>query len=129
MKVSLKVSSKQFRDNNFTSSFSYQPISFLRKKLHKCGSYLRDIIIFLCFVISSIKFTKYFRLTLALAIQRYIYVCHPNVATIWCTIANTKKAVGWIFIFAVLHQITRYFLIINKYSWFYFCLFLHSMLC
>ena len=55
----------------------------------------------------SYKFHKYFRLTLALAMQRYIYVCHADTARVWCTMGKTKKAVAWIFFFAVLHQMTR----------------------
>ena len=56
----------------------------------------------------SYKFHKYFRLTLALAMQRYIYVCHADTARVWCTMGKTKKAVAWIFFFAVLHQMTRF---------------------
>ncbi len=29
-------------------------------------------------------------LTLALAVQRYIYVCHAPIARAWCTIAKTR---------------------------------------
>ena len=47
------------------------------------------------------------RLTLALAMQRYIYVCHADTARVWCTMGKTKKAVAWIFFFAILHQMTR----------------------
>ena len=47
------------------------------------------------------------RLTLALAMQRYIYVCHADTARVWCTLGKTKKAIAWIFFFAVLHQMTR----------------------
>ena len=47
-------------------------------------------------------------LTLALAMQRYIYVCHALAARSWCTMARTRKAVGLIYFFAFLHQATRY---------------------
>lgn len=48
-------------------------------------------------------------LTLALAVQRYIYVCHAPVARTWCTMPRVMKCIGWITLLAVLHQITRFF--------------------
>merc|ERR1719414_1500292 len=48
-------------------------------------------------------------LTLALAMQRYIYVCHALAARSWCTMNRTRKAVALIFFFAFLHQATRFF--------------------
>ena len=47
-------------------------------------------------------------LTLALAMQRYIYVCHALAARSWCTMIRTRKAVALIYFFAFLHQATRY---------------------
>jgi hypothetical protein len=47
-------------------------------------------------------------LTLALAMQRYIYVCHALAARSWCTMDRTRRAVALIFLFAFLHQATRY---------------------
>ena len=46
-------------------------------------------------------------LTLALAMQRYIYVCHAPIARTWCTPEKTKKAIAWIFFFSFAHQTTR----------------------
>ena len=46
-------------------------------------------------------------LTLALAMQRYIYVCHALAARSWCTMNRTRKAVALIYFFAFLHQATR----------------------
>ena len=46
-------------------------------------------------------------LTLLLALQRYIYVCHATMARTWCTISRTKKAVACTIIVAFLHQTTR----------------------
>uniref|UniRef100_A0A499FUS2 G_PROTEIN_RECEP_F1_2 domain-containing protein n=1 Tax=Anopheles farauti TaxID=69004 RepID=A0A499FUS2_9DIPT len=48
-------------------------------------------------------------LTLALAVQRYIYVCHAPAARIWCTIPRVKKCITYICIGALLHQSSRFF--------------------
>ncbi|XP_035903371.1 insulin-like receptor isoform X5 [Anopheles stephensi] len=48
-------------------------------------------------------------LTLALAVQRYIYVCHAPAARTWCTISRVKKCIGCIFFAALLHQSCRFF--------------------
>lgn len=48
-------------------------------------------------------------LTLALAVQRYIYVCHPPLARTWCTMERVNKAVIWIFVLDLLHQLPRCF--------------------
>lgn len=47
-------------------------------------------------------------LTVALAVQRYIYVCHPPVARTWCTLPRVIKAITWIFVFATIHQAPRF---------------------
>ncbi|KAL0273543.1 UNVERIFIED_CONTAM: hypothetical protein PYX00_006175 [Menopon gallinae] len=47
-------------------------------------------------------------LTLALAVQRYIYVCHAPVARTWCTMPRVIKCVTWIYVLATLHQSTRF---------------------
>ena len=47
-------------------------------------------------------------LTLALALQRWIYVCHANTARDWCSMKNTKIGIAVIFICAFLHQVPRY---------------------
>uniref|UniRef100_A0A1Y9IVJ8 G-protein coupled receptors family 1 profile domain-containing protein n=1 Tax=Anopheles minimus TaxID=112268 RepID=A0A1Y9IVJ8_9DIPT len=48
-------------------------------------------------------------LTLALAVQRYIYVCHAPAARTWCTIARVKKCIAYICVAALLHQGSRFF--------------------
>lgn len=48
-------------------------------------------------------------LTLLLAVQRYIYVCHPTMARTWCTVPKVWKAMSWVYIFAFIHQSTRFF--------------------
>nr|XP_045597122.1 sex peptide receptor-like [Procambarus clarkii] len=48
-------------------------------------------------------------LTVALAVQRYIYVCHPPVARTWCTLPRVIKAIVLIFILATVHQAPRFF--------------------
>ncbi|KAJ6221534.1 hypothetical protein RDWZM_000079 [Blomia tropicalis] len=47
--------------------------------------------------------------TLLLACQRYIYICHPSMARIWCTNKRVSKAIGAIFILALVHQLLRFF--------------------
>lgn len=46
-------------------------------------------------------------LTLALAMQRWIYVCKPDTARVWCTLENTQLGVAAIFGLSILHQTTR----------------------
>ena len=46
-------------------------------------------------------------LTLALALQRWIFVCKPELAKVWCTVENTKRGIVAIFCLSFLHQITR----------------------
>ncbi|GFS57303.1 sex peptide receptor [Trichonephila clavipes] len=48
-------------------------------------------------------------LTLLLAVQRYIYVCHPTTARTCCTVPKVWNAMGWIYFFALIHQSTRFF--------------------
>jgi neuromedin U receptor 1 len=47
-------------------------------------------------------------LTLALAVQRYIYVCHAPVARTWCTMPRVLKGICYIYGVAFLHQSTRF---------------------
>lgn len=47
-------------------------------------------------------------LTLALAVQRYIYVCHAPVARTFCTMPRVTKGLLYIGITAGLHQSTRF---------------------
>ena len=46
-------------------------------------------------------------LTLALALQRWINVCHAVTARLWCTMSITRKGIAGIFIIAFLHETTR----------------------
>ncbi|XP_067639807.1 sex peptide receptor [Eurosta solidaginis] len=48
-------------------------------------------------------------LTLALAVQRYIYVCHAPMARTWCTMPRVKRSTLYITIVAFLHQASRFF--------------------
>ncbi|XP_050426325.1 sex peptide receptor [Adelges cooleyi] len=59
-------------------------------------------------VIPTMFHTASIWLTLALAVQRYIYVCHAPVARTWCTMPRVLKCVAWISIMASLHQSTRF---------------------
>ncbi|CAG0880867.1 unnamed protein product [Cyprideis torosa] len=63
--------------------------------------------VFMQEVMPNLFHTASIWLTLALAIQRYIYVCHPTVAVTWCTLPRVKWAIGWIFFLATLHQMTH----------------------
>lgn len=59
-------------------------------------------------VIPALFHTASIWLTLALAVQRYIYVCHAPVARTWCTMPRVLKCVAWISVLATLHQSTRF---------------------
>ncbi|XP_049831337.1 sex peptide receptor [Schistocerca gregaria] len=59
-------------------------------------------------VVPALFHTASIWLTLALAVQRYVYVCHAPVARTWCTMPRVLKAVGWIAGCAALHQSTRF---------------------
>ncbi len=58
--------------------------------------------------IPTIFHTASIWLTMALAIQRYIYVCHSMKAKQWCTINNVLKVVVGMYIMAVLTHICRF---------------------
>jgi len=47
-------------------------------------------------------------LTVALAAQRYVYVCHAVDARRWCTIENSLRAVAVIYVVAVVYQLSRF---------------------
>lgn len=59
-------------------------------------------------VIPAMFHTASIWLTLALAVQRYIYVCHAPMARTWCTMPRVLKCVGIIALLATLHQSTRF---------------------
>lgn len=59
-------------------------------------------------VIPAFFHTASIWLTLVLAGQRYIYVCHPTVARTWCTLPRVMKAMVIVFVLAFLHQATRF---------------------
>ncbi|XP_017054983.1 sex peptide receptor [Drosophila ficusphila] len=48
-------------------------------------------------------------LTLALAVQRYIYVCHAPMARTWCTMPRVRRCTAYIALLALLHQLPRFF--------------------
>ncbi|KAE8745601.1 Mip Receptor [Frankliniella occidentalis] len=48
-------------------------------------------------------------LTLALALQRYIYVCHAPVARTYCSMPRVLKLIGIVFFCAACHQAPRLF--------------------
>ncbi|XP_065161377.1 sex peptide receptor [Atheta coriaria] len=60
-------------------------------------------------VIPNMFHTASIWLTLALAVQRYIYVCHAPLARKFCTMPNVYKGVGYILVLAALHQSIRLF--------------------
>jgi hypothetical protein len=59
-------------------------------------------------IIPALFHTASIWFTLALAVQRYIYVCHAPVARTWCTMPRVLKCIGWISCLAILHQSTRF---------------------
>ena len=68
-----------------------------------CGIY--DILIE---YMPTIFHTASIWLTVALAIQRYIYVCHSFRAKQWCTVPNVIKVVVFIYVAAFLSQVSRF---------------------
>ncbi|KAL7743970.1 hypothetical protein ACLKA6_001205 [Drosophila palustris] len=48
-------------------------------------------------------------LTLALAVQRYIYVCHAPMARTWCTMPRVRRCTFYIALLAFMHQLPRFF--------------------
>ena len=48
-------------------------------------------------------------LTVTLAVQRYIYVCHALTARQLCTIANFVRVIVVVFVVAVVSQVSRFF--------------------
>ncbi|CAG2169879.1 unnamed protein product [Oppiella nova] len=48
-------------------------------------------------------------LTILLAGQRYIYICHPVLAKTWCTIPRVSRAIITIFIMSFSAQFSRFF--------------------
>nr|XP_022910723.1 sex peptide receptor [Onthophagus taurus] len=58
-------------------------------------------------VIPNLFHTASIWLTLALAVQRYIYVCHAPMAIKLCTLPNVYKCLTYIMIVAAIHQGTR----------------------
>ncbi|GFS15370.1 FMRFamide receptor [Elysia marginata] len=59
--------------------------------------------------IPTIFHTASIWLTMVLAVQRYICVCHVFKARTLCTVQNSRRAVVIIYIAAALSQITRFF--------------------
>ncbi|XP_060086233.1 sex peptide receptor-like [Ylistrum balloti] len=64
---------------------------------------------FMSELIPTIFHTASIWLTMALAIQRYIYICHSFQARKWCTITNVLYGTLAIYIIAILSQISRFF--------------------
>ncbi|KAF5286709.1 hypothetical protein FQA39_LY16192 [Lamprigera yunnana] len=60
-------------------------------------------------IIPNMFHTASIWLTLALAVQRYIYVCHAPLARKFCTMPNVYKCLIYILISASLHQAFRLF--------------------
>lgn len=58
--------------------------------------------------IPTIFHTASIWLTVGLAAQRYIYICHSLQARTWCTISNVLRATVIVYIVAVLSQLTRF---------------------
>lgn len=59
-------------------------------------------------VIPTVFHTASIWLTMALAIQRYIYVCHSFKARTWCTIENVIRGTVLIYVLAFLSQLCRF---------------------
>ena len=59
--------------------------------------------------IPTIFHTASIWLTVGLAAQRYIYICHSLQARTWCTIPNVLRATVIVYIVAFISQLTRFF--------------------
>ena len=59
-------------------------------------------------IIPNLFHTASIWLTVGLAMQRYIYVCHAHFAVVWCTISRVKKYITWVFVAAFVHQFMRF---------------------
>nr|ATQ64327.1 B-type allatostatin receptor [Megabalanus volcano] len=85
--------------------------------LYTFGNYRKPLdSIYACYMhvtmtdtLPSLFHTSSIWLTLALAVQRYVYVCHAAVARVWCTERRVVRAIGWIYALALLHQASRFF--------------------
>ena len=64
---------------------------------------------FLSDVIPTLFHTASVWLTLALAAQRYVYICHSPTARILCTQKRVVKLIVVIFFVATVHQFSRFF--------------------
>ncbi|XP_033758746.1 sex peptide receptor-like [Pecten maximus] len=64
---------------------------------------------FMSELIPTIFHTASIWLTMALAIQRYIYICHSFQARKWCTITNVLYGTFAIYVIAILSQLSRFF--------------------
>ncbi|CAG9864703.1 unnamed protein product [Phyllotreta striolata] len=60
-------------------------------------------------IIPCVFHTSSIWLTLGLAIQRYIYVCHAPLARKFCTLPNVYKSISGVLFMAALHQVLRLF--------------------
>ena len=59
-------------------------------------------------MIPNVFHTSSIWLTLLLAGQRYIYVCHLTVARDWCTVPRVKRAIFYIYFACILTQFSRF---------------------
>lgn len=64
---------------------------------------------FLSDIIPTLFHTASIWLTLALAAQRYVYICHSPTARVLCTQQRVVKLIVFIFIMATVHQLSRFF--------------------
>ncbi|KAF2365264.1 7TM GPCR serpentine receptor class w (Srw), partial [Trinorchestia longiramus] len=60
-------------------------------------------------VVPNLFHTASVWLSLALAAQRYIYICHSPAAHVFCTHPRIVKIILFIFLAAVVHQLPRFF--------------------
>lgn len=58
-------------------------------------------------MIPTVFHTASIWLTMALAVQRYIYICHSFQAKTWCTIPNVIRGTVAIYVIAILSQVSR----------------------
>lgn len=72
--------------------------------MHACCHSLRNV----CSICLLILFSKTFFFSTIFTSYRYIYICHPSSARIWCTNARVTKVIVSIFLAAFIHQSSRF---------------------
>ncbi|XP_067648909.1 FMRFamide receptor-like [Haliotis asinina] len=69
------------------------------------------------YALSSIAHTGSIYIVVAVNVERYIAVCHPLKAALFCTISRAKKTCLVVMVICILYNIPRYFETYLKWDW------------